>query len=314
MVVEVLPGFHFIRRDWLNGNHFVLTGPEPILIDTGYASHQEKTIELILEAGVNPAEVARIILTHTHSDHVGAVKAIHELSGCRVALHPISRHYIETANRWATWWHYYDHQAEFFPTHESIEEGQILKLGETEWEVYHLPGHASGQLCFFQPRERILLSADALWDGDVGAMTPRIEGLDCVFRALDSLARIAALEPRIVYPGHGDPIEDVEGAIAGARSRLERFLEEPKAQGRDQLKKIIVFTLLMKGGLPAGSLFSNLMESPWFGETISLFFGNERPRPVFDTVVEELIRRGAVSAEGAFLRAVTDDNSNLNPL
>ena len=48
----------------------------------------------------------------------------------------------------------------------------------------------------------------------------------------------------------------------------------------------------MKGGLPAGSLFDNIMEAPWFGETVKLFFGNERPRPIFDQAIEELIKKG----------------------
>ena len=73
-----------------------------------------------------------------------------------------------------------------------------------------------------------------------------------------------------------------------------------------QIKKIIGFTLLMKGGLPAGSLFDNIMEAPWFGETVSLFFGKERPRPVFDRVVDELIQKGSVIAEGAVLFAVKE--------
>jgi len=304
MAEEIGAGLFFIGRDWLNANHFVFLGPEPALIDTGYAQGHEETLAELAALGLEPAAVKRIILTHTHADHVGSVRSIQETSACRVSLHPISRHYVETRNKWATWWYYYDHEAEFFPTHESLEDGQEVRLGAMTFQVLHLPGHAAGMIALFEPREEILLSSDALWEDDLGVLTPRIEGLDCVFRALESLDRLAGLKVRKVYPGHGRPFEDLAGAVDRARSKLERFIAEPRTQGLDQIKKIIVFTLLRTGGLPAHSLFGHLSECPWFGETISLFFGNDRPRPIFDQVIDELIQKGALTAEEAVLTAV----------
>ncbi len=306
MTIEIGPNLHFVERGWLNANHFIYNGPEPALIDAGYRSGLEETLAAMTELGVEPAAVRRIVLTHVHSDHVGGVKHIQEASGCQVWLHPVSRHHIETRNRWATWWHYYDQEADFFDTHKDLREGDRIRLGELTLEVVHTPGHSAGMLALFEPEGKTLLSGDALWEGDLGVMTPRIEGLDCVFRALESLDKLAGLGARIVYPGHGGPIREVEQALEGARSRLRKYLEDPKSQGRDQIRKIIIFTLLMKGGLPAGSLFDNIMEAPWFGETVNLFFGNERPRPIFDQVVEGLIKKGAIIAEGAFLFAVAE--------
>ncbi len=306
MTIEIGPNLHFAERGWLNANHFIYNGSEPTLIDVGYHSGLEETLEIMARLGVEPSAVEKIVLTHVHSDHVGGVRFIQEASGCRVCLHPVSRHHIDHRNRWGTWWCYYDHQAEFFETHEDLNNGDSLRLGELSFQVIHTPGHSAGMISLFEPRERILLSSDALWDGDLGVLTPRIEGLDCVFRALASLDRLAELNPGIIYPGHGGPITQVEEALEGARSRLRGYLEDPRSQGRDQIKKIIVFTLLMKGGLPACSLFDNIMEAPWFGETAALFFGNERPRPIFDQVVEELIKNGTVIAEGAVLYPVME--------
>jgi glyoxylase-like metal-dependent hydrolase (beta-lactamase superfamily II) len=303
MLSEITPDFFFIERDWLNANHFVVRGRSPVLIDTGYARDIDETLAILADLDVFPEAVGRIVLTHTHSDHVGAVKTIQQASGCEVALHPISRHYIDTRNRWATWWHYYDQEADFFETHVSLDDGDRIELGGLSFEVIHAPGHSAGQICLFEPDNGLLISSDALWDGDLGAMTPRIEGMDCVFRALETLDRLAALKPKKVYAGHGLPFEDVSGAIARTRSKLMGFLADPKKQGRDQIKKIVVFTLLMKGGLPAASLFDNLADTPWFNEAISLFFGKERPRPVLDQVVDELIAKGVLTAEGAFLKA-----------
>ena len=123
----------------------------------------------------------------------------------------MSRYFIDHRSKWGTWWYYYDHQAEFFETHEDLNDGDLLQLGGLSFRVVHTPGHSAGMISLFEPGEGILLSSDALWDGDLGVMTPRIEGMDCAFRALESLDRLTELKPGIVYPGHGGPITGVGG-------------------------------------------------------------------------------------------------------
>lgn len=302
-MIEVADNFFFFERGWLNGNHFAWRGPRPVLIDTGYQTHLDDTLARLTEAGIDPAAVERIILTHTHCDHVGAVPHIHELSGCRVELHAISAHHIEHRNAWATWWQYYDQRADFFEVHRHLNDGDEVEIGPHRFQVIHAPGHAAGQMCLWQPGERILLSADALWDGGVGALTPRIEGMDCAFRALETVRRLAELKPRIIYPGHGPVIEDPEGAVARTVARLESFIADPELQGLDQVKKITTYTLLMAGEMPAVTLFNNLVETPWFRETVQLFFGPKRPRRLFDEVIEDLMAKGVIEAEGPVIRA-----------
>ncbi len=304
VALEIANNFYFIERGWLNGNHFVLTGPEPVLIDAAYITGREETLAVLDELGVETKAVAKIVLTHTHCDHVGAVAEIQAASKCRVELHRISAHHIRHRNAWATWWFYYDQEAAFFEVGRELDDGDAVEVGEFVFEVIHAPGHAAGQICLFEPAERILISADALWDVGLGVLTPRIEGVDSVFRALDTLDRLETLRPRVVYPGHGPAIEDVEGAIAKAKERLNAFISEPRLQGMDQIKKIIIYTLLMRDGLPAATLFNNLTEAPWFEETVKLFFGRERPRRIFDKVVEELLAKEAIKAEGPFLTAL----------
>ena len=63
---------------------------------------------------------------------------------------------------------------------------------------------------FHAPRERILISGDALWEDGFGVLFPQLSGRECTFaetrRTLDS---IAALDLRLVIPGHGEPFEAV---------------------------------------------------------------------------------------------------------
>ena len=96
---------------------------------------------------------------------------------------------------------------------ELLYEGSEL----AGWTVVELPGHADGHLGFI--RDGVLVGGDHL----LARITPAV-GLypesrpDPLGDYLGSLERTIELAPRIVYPGHGEPIED---AAARAREIIE---------------------------------------------------------------------------------------------
>jgi glyoxylase-like metal-dependent hydrolase (beta-lactamase superfamily II) len=89
-------------------------GKEKVLIDTGYISDFKDTKGLIQDLGVDPRNVGLIISTHSHCDHIGGNKAAQDLSGCKIAMHKIEKFFVDSKDDWATWWRYYDQEAEFF--------------------------------------------------------------------------------------------------------------------------------------------------------------------------------------------------------
>ena len=292
-ITQILPDFFFVERGWLNANHFVSLSNDNVLIDTGYAGGISETLQIFKNLGINLRTVDRIITTHTHCDHIGAHSYIQQLSGCQIILSRIDKYFIDTRNDWFTWWRYYDQEAEFFKASSAVGEHDLITIGEIVFEVFHTPGHASGGIVLFDRDRSLLISSDALWSHDIGVLTPRIEGNMCVFQALDSLTKIERLEPRIAYPGHGPVIKDVPAAIERCRRRLFGYIEKPQAQGLDQIKKIIVYFLLMKGGFPKKDLFTYLMTTQWFPETVELFF-NGRQEWAYREALNALIERGAV--------------------
>jgi glyoxylase-like metal-dependent hydrolase (beta-lactamase superfamily II) len=70
--VEIMKDLFFIKRGYLNGNHFVYRSKRTILIDTGYTADFDVTVHLIKEIGVNLFDTEWIISTHTHTDHIDA--------------------------------------------------------------------------------------------------------------------------------------------------------------------------------------------------------------------------------------------------
>ncbi len=291
--IEILDNLFFIQRGYLSANHFVSRSARPSLIDTGYGGAWQETRRSIEALGVDLGDISLIINTHTHCDHVGGNRAIQALSGCDIALHRIGRHFIDTRDDWATWWRYFNQEAAFFDCTRSLEDGEKVRVGDHVFQIIYTPGHASDGIVLYHKRGKLLISSDTLWEKDLAVMTLRVEGSAAVFRMLRSLERIASLEVRQVYPGHGRPFNDFSGAIARTRKRLEGYLVDRQRIGIDLLKKIIVYTLLMKKAVPADGFFSLLMDTVWYQETVDLYFGGAY-RTTFDEIIDALIHKKVV--------------------
>jgi glyoxylase-like metal-dependent hydrolase (beta-lactamase superfamily II) len=217
-------------------------------------------------------------------------------------MHPIERYFIDTKNDWYTWWRYYDQDADFFTVSHSYEDGDTIPLGPLRLRVIHTPGHAAGQISLYAPQQRFLISADAVWDGDFGVLTTRIEGSASPFMQHDSLEKLSKLDIAVIYPGHGTIITDPRNALDRCRKRLETFLKEPQRLGRDQMKKIILYTLLAKSGFPEDTFFAYLSKSHWFSEVADLYF-QSRYRETYEEIMAQLLDRRLVIREQGRLMA-----------
>jgi glyoxylase-like metal-dependent hydrolase (beta-lactamase superfamily II) len=145
----------------------------------------------------------------------------------------------------------------------------------------------------YAPEENFLISGDALWDGDIGALTPRIEGNNCLFLALQTLDKLSTLNVKKVFPGHGPPLNDFGSALEQTRDRLKMFTRDPSLMGLDQIKKIIVYILMMKKGFSEQAFYEYLMQTVWFRETVDLFFNSEY-RNIYESVMANFLDKGIV--------------------
>lgn len=292
---ELAPGLVFCQRGWLSANHFVFSdGDDVTLLDSGYLDQADETLALLIQVGVDPARVGRVISSHVHCDHVGGHAILHARSGCRIAMSAACRLAVERKDAWASWPAYYGQAYRFFPVHETLAEGDVLRLAGLDWQVLELPGHAAGQLGFFCPDNGWLISADAAWAGDFGVLTLRIEGWDAPLRQRESLRRLAALPLKRILPGHGPLIDDPVAAIARCRERVELFIHEPRRLAEDQVRKILLYHLLMKGPIGREDLWHFELGLPWLAETCVTWLV-QPPREVFDRFLDELIARGLVA-------------------
>ena len=96
----------------------------------------------------------------------------------------------------------------------------------------HTPGHAADHLAFWIPEDRVLFTGDLIL-GRGSSMITYPEGDVAAY--LRSLDRVAALEPRLLFPGHWDPVQDAAAKVREYRehrlARERQLLEELRDGG-----------------------------------------------------------------------------------
>ena len=298
--VEIMEDLFFIERGYLNGNHFVYRTGRPVLIDTAYISDFSDTAKSIAAVGVDLADTRLIISTHCHCDHIGGNRIIQQRSGCEIALHRIGKYFIDTRDDWSTWWKYFDQEAEFFAATKALDDEDVIDIGPHGFRVLHTPGHAADGIVLYNEKEKVLLSSDTLWESDMAAMTLRVEGSAALFLMNDSLERLKSLDVAMVYPGHGPSFSHMGEAIAKSQKRIESFRANRELIGIDLVKKIIIYTLMMRPGVQKDMFFSRLMETHWFRETIDLYGGGEYAG-TYQEIMNGFMKRGIVGEENGRL-------------
>jgi glyoxylase-like metal-dependent hydrolase (beta-lactamase superfamily II) len=199
--------------------------------------------------------VERIAITHFHPDHVGGAAAAAAATGAPVYQGGLD--YAQCERVWGSrdW---PARMAAWFTTHgvpadivaDLIEQGHafasfiryaldpdLLYEGSTlaGWEVVELPGHADGHLGFL--RDGVLIAGDHLLQRISPAVGLYPESRpDPLGDYLASLERTIRLAPRVVYPGHGEPIhnaaERAGELIEHHRERLDETAAALSDDGR----------------------------------------------------------------------------------
>ena len=149
--------------DGRDGCVYLINLGELILIDTGAGWSVENIIGNIKRLGFDPKNLAKILLTHCHIDHIGGVPEIKKRFGAKIYIHRLDAPPLEngdpvlTAAKW--------YQTSFPPTPVDVKLNspeETLMIGGQKIICLHTPGHTPGSICIYLDKDgkRILFGQD----------------------------------------------------------------------------------------------------------------------------------------------------------
>ncbi|WP_411882585.1 MBL fold metallo-hydrolase [Polaromonas sp. YR568] len=295
-------GLHVFERGWLSANNILFTGGgETVLVDSGYCTHSPQTLTLVESVlGARPLDI--LVNTHLHSDHCGGNAALQARYPDIQTLIPPGH-----AQQVANW----DPVAlTYLPTGQlcpqfgftrALQPGSSIRFGAEMWQVHAAPGHDPHSLIFFEPENRLLISADALWENGFGVVFPELEGADAFAEVAATLDLIERLNPKTVIPGHGRVFAYVPEVLARARQRLESFAGNPPRHAHHAAKVLLKFKLLEIQRQNFDEFAQWAIETPYFTQIKKKFFADVPARAWIDQLITELVAAGVAKREGAYI-------------
>jgi glyoxylase-like metal-dependent hydrolase (beta-lactamase superfamily II) len=187
--MPVLPGISRIVANnpgpmtYFGTNTYLIDTQEGLVVlDPGPEGHPEHVEAIMRHTG---GQIAFILVSHTHHDHVGAVPALQAATGAPTAG-------------------FRDSAIEAFDPDIKLDHGGTI----AGMQALHTPGHASDHLCFALPAangDKVLFSADHVMSWSTSIVSPPGGDMRAYYASLDLLLR---RDDDVYLPGHGPPLPE----------------------------------------------------------------------------------------------------------
>jgi glyoxylase-like metal-dependent hydrolase (beta-lactamase superfamily II) len=217
------------------GNVFLLAGNRLNLVDTGYKGGASRILREVRRLGYAPSDIASIIITHHHADHVGNLAALKSLTPARAVAHaadvpfisgrvprpgPVNPRWLKRALApFRRLWTATPAEVDIL-----VDDGDELPAPEGA-RVLHTPGHTPGSICLFWERERVVIAGDLL-NNRLGLGLPSKAFTVDMTQDIRSIDKLASLDFDIMCFGHGPPL------IGNARATVLDFAKRLRGKRR----------------------------------------------------------------------------------
>ncbi|MDZ7687881.1 MAG: MBL fold metallo-hydrolase [Halobacteriales archaeon] len=174
-------------------NAFLVEGERDVLVDAGNDG-------IVLERLREHGSLDAVVLTHTHGDHVGVLNGIVEEFGVEVWGYDGSSRYVDN----------------------EFDEGDTVHMDDSDFEVWHTPGHKDDHVCLYSRDSGVLFAGDLVFSGgsfgrtdlDEGDRTTLVESIEKVLERADEINEM--------HTGHGPSVREnakkhVEASLRNAR-------------------------------------------------------------------------------------------------
>ena len=222
---QIAAGVYFIQGqdEFIPDSHVYVVG-KPLsgdlsLIDAGLMGKGGYKIESIKNLGVDLSDIKRIIMTHTHLDHIGCLSEIlKSIPHAELWVHSSEAVPLEQGDERIVYGMDMFQsmcQAQYgikpgafrFKVDQRLEGGETLEIGAMSWEVISIPGHSPGSIGLYNRAGKILIPGDVVYaDYAIGRFD--LHGASGEqLRA--SLLSLAELEVEVLLPGHNRVVADL---------------------------------------------------------------------------------------------------------
>ena len=163
-------------------NTLVDVGNDPAVLDQLEEMH----------TGVGKKKVEQVVLTHSHSDHTALLPLIRE-------------RYNPTVFAFSPYLDGVDHV---------LKHGQLLRMGDREFEVIHTPGHSDDSISLFNVEDGLLFVGDT-------PVIIRSQGGSYEEGFVQAMQNICHRNVKKIYFGHGEPIcQGVQSLLAASLANI----------------------------------------------------------------------------------------------
>ncbi len=233
-------------------NSYLINSRPYTLVDPGPNTEKARAalVEGLTRAGLRLEQIERIVITHGHSDHASLAGWVKSRSGAPILAHPYEL--AKLTGGYDVWrdvepflraggmpekvLDYLRATVDPVPPMKlapsdisPLEDGELLAAGDDWLEVLHLPGHSVGHVGLYGRGDFLAgdfllpdITPNPVMEPDPGHGGKRSESLR---QYLASLDRVAALDVRTVWPGHGEPFGGVTVLVDRIRKHHTRRLD-----------------------------------------------------------------------------------------
>jgi len=303
MTVDLPASLLVLERGWLSANNILFfDGDQATLVDSGYVTHAEQTVDLVYHA-LAGRRLARLINTHSHSDHIGGNAALKAAFDCEIIV-PAGLHAaIADWDKNALLLSPLGQQSARFQHDRLIDAGNQVEMGGLNWQALAVPGHDMEALAYYNPEKRILISGDALWENGFGVIFPELLGeANGLAHTQETLEMLSRLSIDIVIPGHGRPFATVDAAFERAFRRLGSFRNDIEKLAWHAIKVIVSFAMIEKRQLPKADFPAFVLGLP-FAVDVNARFLNLSEERLVSGVERELLLVNALRLKDGMLTA-----------